>query len=130
MTPIRAEIVTDNLACVLGVTATGVLRLCEKLVHAGHDLATPLEAYRGDTLSLRVRSIGEGAWLLDRGHDHPGVDGHPGGLHASLRTRILVARRPLPKGSISGAIETRTTGISSISRPRLGQHHRPPMCRS
>jgi hypothetical protein len=65
MTPIRAEIVTDNLACVLGVTATGVLRLCEKLVHAGHDLATPLEAYRGDTLSLRVRSIGEGAWLLE-----------------------------------------------------------------
>jgi hypothetical protein len=115
MTPIRAEIVTDNLACVLGVTATGVLRLCEKLVHAGHDLATPLEAYV---------ATGTAGTII------PGVDGHPGGLHASLRTRILVARRPLPKGSISGAIETRTTGISSISRPCLGQHHRPPMCRS
>lgn len=39
-------------------------------------------------------------------------------------------RRPLPKGSISGVIEIRTTGISSISRPRLAQHRRPPMCRS
>ena len=36
----------------------------------------------------------------------------------------------LPKGSISGVSETRTTGISSISRPRLAQHRRPPMCRS
>jgi hypothetical protein len=40
-----------------------VLALCRALVEAGHDPATPLEAYRGSTLCLRVRSIGEGAKL-------------------------------------------------------------------
>ena len=49
--------------------------------------------------------------------------------HTNIIVRA-VARRPLPKGSIFGAIETRTTGSSSISRPGLGQHHRRPMCRS
>jgi uncharacterized membrane protein len=36
----------------------------------------------------RTLNLGAG-----RGHDHPGVDGHPGGLHASLRTRILSSER-------------------------------------
>jgi len=40
-----------------------VLRLCRELVNRGVDPATPLEAYRGETLCLRVRSIGEGANL-------------------------------------------------------------------
>ena len=35
--------------------------MCRELVAAGYDPATPLEAYRGDMLCLRVRSIGEGA---------------------------------------------------------------------
>ena len=38
-----------------------VLAMCRELVAAGYDPATPLEAYRGDILCLRVRSIGEGA---------------------------------------------------------------------
>ena len=50
-------------------------------------------------------------------------------MHTNTIDRAA-ARRPLPKGSISGVIETRITGISSISRPRLAQHRRPPMCRS
>jgi uncharacterized membrane protein len=49
--------------------------------------------------------------------------------HTNIIARAM-ARTPLPKGSISGAIETRTIGISSILRPHLGQHHRRPMCRS
>jgi hypothetical protein len=40
-----------------------VLVICRVLVAAGCDPATPLEAYRGDMLCLRVRSIGEGANL-------------------------------------------------------------------
>ena len=37
--------------------------LCRKLVAAGYDPALALEAYRGDVLCLRVRSIGEAAGL-------------------------------------------------------------------
>ena len=40
-----------------------VLAMCRKLPAAGYDQAMPLEAYRGDTLCLKVRSIGEGANL-------------------------------------------------------------------
>jgi len=40
-----------------------VLAVCRKLTSAGFDPSRPLHAYRGDTLSLKVRSIGEGARL-------------------------------------------------------------------
>jgi hypothetical protein len=40
-----------------------VLALCRKLIDAGHDPATALEVYRGDTLALRVGSIGQAARL-------------------------------------------------------------------
>jgi hypothetical protein len=63
---IRAEIVGQNQANACGVTVSRhapVLALCRALIGAGHDPATPLEAYRGSTPCLRVRSIGEGAKL-------------------------------------------------------------------
>jgi hypothetical protein len=63
---IRAELRGDDICDARGITvrsSSPVLVLCRKLVQAGHDPATPLEAYRGDTLCLRVRSIGEGARL-------------------------------------------------------------------
>jgi hypothetical protein len=41
--------------------AAPVLAMCRKLVEAGRDPATPLHAYRGDMLCVKVRSIGEGA---------------------------------------------------------------------
>ena len=47
-----------------GITATSnapVLALCRKLIAAGYDPATPLEAYRAATLCLNIRSIGEAA---------------------------------------------------------------------
>ena len=64
---IRAEIVGQTQATACGVTVSGrnapALALCRALIEAGHDPDSPLEAYRGDTLCLRVRSIGEGAKL-------------------------------------------------------------------
>ena len=63
---IRAELSSDSYATALGVTVRSpspVLALCRKLIEAGYDPGTPLEAYRGDTLCLRVRSIGEAARL-------------------------------------------------------------------
>ncbi len=64
--PIRAEIAGDDTASAGGITVKAtapVIALCRKLVEAGHDPATPLEAYRGATLCLRVRSIGEAGGL-------------------------------------------------------------------
>jgi hypothetical protein len=70
MTVIRANLIGSNQATAAGVTVSGrnapALALCRALVEAGHDPATPLEAYRGTTLCLRVRSIGEGARLTVR----------------------------------------------------------------
>jgi hypothetical protein len=65
-TVIRAELIGSDRCSALGIVArstTPVLALCRRLVEAGHDSATPLEVWRGTTLCLRVRSIGEGAQL-------------------------------------------------------------------
>jgi len=61
---------------------TPVLGLCRLLVEAGHDPATPLEAWRGSTLCLRIHRIGEAAQLepSPRGVGFvccPGVRGRP-----------------------------------------------------
>jgi hypothetical protein len=67
MIAIRAEIVGQDQATACGVTVSGrnapALALCRALVEAGHDPTSPLEAYRGTTMCLRVRSIGAGAEL-------------------------------------------------------------------
>jgi len=63
---IRTELVGDSkaLACGFVINASSpLLALCRKLVDAGFDPSTALEAYRGDTLCLNVRSIGEAARL-------------------------------------------------------------------
>jgi|SRR5271166_4772315 len=49
---------TDSLACD-GIAARSVGALCAKLVDAGHNPERPLHIYRGTTLALIVRSIGE-----------------------------------------------------------------------
>jgi hypothetical protein len=63
---IRAELLTYDSCCALGMTVrhpAPVLALCRLLVEAGHDPATPLEAWRGDVPCLRIRSIGAAARL-------------------------------------------------------------------
>ena len=63
---VRAELIGTNCAIALGIkahTSSPVVALCRALLEAGHDPATPLHAYRGNTLALKVRSIGEGAKL-------------------------------------------------------------------
>jgi hypothetical protein len=61
-----AELIGAEICRALGHSVqspTPVLALCRKLVAAGIDPATPLHVYRGATLCLIVRSIGEGAAL-------------------------------------------------------------------
>jgi hypothetical protein len=64
--PVRAELIGANRATAHNVVVTSVtpiLDLCRALVAGGVDRATPLHAYRGNTLALKVRSICEGAKL-------------------------------------------------------------------
>jgi hypothetical protein len=63
--PLIAELSNDRCEAV-GIIGRGeapALELCRRLVAAGADPATPLHAYRGGVLALRIRSIGEGAEL-------------------------------------------------------------------
>jgi hypothetical protein len=63
---IRAELAWSDTATALGVvarSASPVLDLCRLLVEAGCDPVTPLEAWRGGTLCLRVGTIGIAARL-------------------------------------------------------------------
>jgi hypothetical protein len=63
---IRAELFGSDCCVGFGLTARAaapVLALRQKLAEAGHDPALALEAYRGETLCLRFRSIGEAASL-------------------------------------------------------------------
>jgi hypothetical protein len=63
---IRAQLIGSDRCNAIGFTARGaapVLQLCRLLVGAGINPDTPLHAYRGDTLCLIVRSIGEAANL-------------------------------------------------------------------
>jgi hypothetical protein len=60
---IVAAISGSDTAAAEGVTVTSaspILNLCRQLVDAGFDLARPLLCYRGQTLALSVRTIGEG----------------------------------------------------------------------
>lgn len=67
--PVRAELTGSDTATALDLTARGrtpVLSLCRMLVDAGHDPALQMHVYRGTTLCLKVRSIGEAAKLSVR----------------------------------------------------------------
>ena len=69
--PIHAELAWADTATALGIIAKGsspVFKLCRLLVEAGHDPATPLEAWRAGTLCLSIRSIGEAARLRVKAH--------------------------------------------------------------
>jgi hypothetical protein len=63
---IRALLIGSSRCDAAGFTVRGrapVTKLCRILLEAGYDPGRPLHAYRGDVLSLRVRTIGEGARL-------------------------------------------------------------------
>jgi hypothetical protein len=63
---IRAELFGSSICIVSSMTAVAsapVIALCRQLIAAGHDPATPMEAYRGEMLALTVKSIGEAAML-------------------------------------------------------------------
>ena len=67
--PIYAVLKGDDYCEAEGISArcpAPVLALCRKLVEAGYGPGTPLEAWRGPTLCLRIRTIGQAAKLTVR----------------------------------------------------------------
>lgn len=57
---------TKITASALGLNSTArnpILDLCRQLVAAGHNPAEPAQVYRGQTLALHIRSIGEATGL-------------------------------------------------------------------
>jgi hypothetical protein len=63
---IRAELRGSTEATALGITAhcnAPVLELSRRLIADGANPSAPLEVWRGDTLALRIRSIGQAAAL-------------------------------------------------------------------
>jgi hypothetical protein len=66
MLSIRAELSGSTICAAAGqiaISHTPILLLCRQLIAAGCDPATPLEAWRGPTLCLRIGSLGAGARL-------------------------------------------------------------------
>jgi hypothetical protein len=64
--PIRAQITGSDECAALGLvvrSSSPVLLLCRKLIAAGVDPDRQLQVYRGETVCLVVRSIGEAARL-------------------------------------------------------------------
>src|SRR5262245_39821519 len=59
---LRAELAGDDTCVAAGIVVTSpapVLKLCRELIELGFDPATQLAVFRGDTLSMTVRSIGQ-----------------------------------------------------------------------
>jgi hypothetical protein len=104
--PIRAEIIDSDRCEAEGHTvraAAPVLAMCRKLVDAGYDQGRPLHAYRGDMLSLKVRSIGEGALLT--------VEDNRFGTPTLRRWR----KRPLGDGA-APPVEERAGPATTVAR--------------
>ena len=121
---IRAELFGADCCKALGIEARGaapVLALCRKLVEAGINRALALEAYRGDILCLRIRSIGEGAGLRVATHG-AGFESLPectAGPQA--RQKVDEVSRPLKRGQRheDGLGATKVQGRSRLARHTL-----------
>ena len=84
-----------------------VLDLCRELLAAGFNPASPLEAWRRETLCLRVRSIGEGRGSPSR---MIGTAHHAFGAGRS-------ARKGMSQACLSRKTETGGKWLPQRSRP-------------
>jgi hypothetical protein len=104
--PIRATLTGSDRCEAEGTSAHGhapVLELCRELIAAGFNPASPLEAWRGQTLCLRVRSIGEGARLTVTGD-----------RHGTPRLRL---RQERPQGYVAGSPVAQTADGQGLGTP-------------
>jgi hypothetical protein len=119
--PIRAELIGSDTCTAMGIIARAhapVLTLCRLLIEAGHNPTARLEAYRGSTLCLTVRSIEEGATLRTASHG-VGFEWAPDAQEPRTSRKtpnpISDSRRPAAAHpGASGAI-SRTTGPTKVA---------------
>jgi hypothetical protein len=123
--PICAKLVDSDRCEAEGIIACAyapVLALCRQLVAAGFNRTSPLEAWRGETLCLRVRSIGEGARLTVADDRH----GTPRVRRQHKRPQGYVAGSPvaqnangrevaIPAQATTTAMHNTTTGMATAT---------------
>jgi hypothetical protein len=96
---IRADLTGDDCCTAGAVTLTArapLLALCRVLLANGFDPATPLQAFRGTTLCLTMRSISRGAALTVAEHGTP----------------RFAAWRPFPSSAVPPRIAPNRRGAS------------------
>jgi hypothetical protein len=118
---LRGELTGSNVASCAGITVTGsspALRLCSALLEADHDPTERLEVYRGTTLALIVRSIGEGARLRVTSHGRGFVkdDGLEADLCAQDEPKAMSAA-PSSEYRAGGAVGHRNRKATQRGRP-------------
>jgi hypothetical protein len=117
--PIHATLVGSDCCEAEGISGRGyapAFELCRKLVAAGFDPVSPLEAWRGETLSLRVRSIGEGAQFTveDDRHGTPSTLAEPpAGVWRRLACRANCRRAGGSHPGAAGHTECRAMTVLS-----------------
>jgi hypothetical protein len=100
---IHAEIIGSHVASALGITVRAegpVLELCRRLIDAGFDPETRVEAYRGAILCLTIRSIGWGVEYTI--------------METSKARPYLVRWNPFPSFSGRPPIRQTADGLSDI----------------
>jgi hypothetical protein len=105
-----------------------VLKLCRELIARGVDKATPLAVYRGSTLSLRVRSVGEAAGLcVSEGDSRPSFaaalppDAFRAESAGAPKAPLGYRATPEPKSRVSGRhLDREIAPKRGASAPRRG----------
>jgi hypothetical protein len=114
---ICAELIGSDTASAAGISVTAytpLLELCRRLIAAGHDLATPLHAYRGLTLCLKVRSIGEAARL----RISPAGVGFKRLPRGSTASPIAEKRRPVGRAARDGTRAAKPNNTPSHTKEK------------
>jgi hypothetical protein len=97
--PIRGELNSTHTASGAGISVrsvTPVFTLCRRALAAGLDPNMPMEVYRGATLALRIRSIGEAAGLE--------INSEGTGFRPARRPDAASPMRPNGKSGLGGAL--------------------------
>jgi hypothetical protein len=119
--PIRAEIFGFDRCEAEGHTVKAsapVLAMCRELIAAGFDPGRPLQAYRGNVLCLKVRSIGEGAMLdCQDGGGFRLREPRPFDKRGRHYPDSHTARTPLPQGSYTVVPDKDWPGMYCVRRP-------------
>jgi hypothetical protein len=121
---LRADLIGTDAYSAAGITTTGnapVLVLYRRLLADGHDPATRLEVYRGATLALIVRSIGEAAQLEinSKGSDFAAHRPRVRTAPPVRKTGAAATQRPIGRGRAFARQITIENFLEARQRPAI-----------